>query len=91
MKAATIERSRNSFRGILRTPQGSVILVAVENMPIAPKGTLTVVTNARHGHPAEPQGGGAGVGQSIYIGQQYDTSNDYHLQSSSPIAGTGAF
>ena len=67
-------KSRIFFRGILQAPRGSVILVTVENMPIAPTGALTVATNCPYSHLAEPQEGGAGVGQSIYIGQQYDAA-----------------
>lgn len=71
MKGMTIERSNAFFRGILRTSRGSVILVTVENMP---NRALTVATNAAYGHLAEPEEGGGGVGQSIFIGQQYDAA-----------------
>jgi len=74
MNYQIIERRNTSFRGILRTPQGSTVLIAVEKMPISPVDSLGLATNARHGHPAEPQEGGVGVGPRIYIGQQYDSA-----------------
>jgi RHS repeat-associated protein len=79
VKISTATKSQISFRGVLRTSRGSLILTAIENLPIAPTGALTVATNCHYSQPAEPQERGAGVGQSIYIGQMYDaaTSLDY--------------
>jgi len=39
-------------------------LVGQPSMPL-----VILTTNARYTHPAEPQEGGAGVGQSIRIGE----------------------
>jgi len=72
MRIPTVERPTISFRGLPRTSRGSVMLVAVEEMPIVPTGTLTVTTGAAYGHPVESQEREADVGQSIYIGQQYE-------------------
>ena len=44
METLTIQRSGVFFRGVLRTPLGSVILVAVENMPISPGTALNKPT-----------------------------------------------
>jgi RHS repeat-associated protein len=79
MKDPKTKESKTFFRGVLRTDQGSVILVAIENMPISPVGASSFATGLDYDNPAEPQKEGAGVGQSIYIGQQYDaaTQLDY--------------
>jgi RHS repeat-associated protein len=61
MKLPTAERSRTSFLGILRTPQGSTILIAVENMPIAPQVAPTVATGVDYDHPVESRESGEGV------------------------------
>src|SRR6266852_4061319 len=76
LETLNIAKSKIFFRGILRTSRGSMILVAFENMPISPVGVPRVATDADYGMPAEPQERGAGVGQSIYIGQyQNDAGN----------------
>jgi RHS repeat-associated protein len=79
MKGSIIDKPSSSFRGALRTSRRSVVRVAIENMPIAPERPPEFSTNRAYGRPAEPQECGAGVGQSIYIGQPYDaaTQLDY--------------
>ena len=64
--------NRTSFGGILRTSQGSTILVDVKIMPISPESPTGFPADRAYGHPAESQERGADVGQSIYMGQQYD-------------------
>jgi len=49
------QKSRTFFGGVLRTSRGSVALVAVENMPSAPTGALTVATGVAYGHSANPE------------------------------------
>lgn len=72
MKTATVERSRISFRGVLRTSRGTMIFVAVENMPIAPKVAPTVATNTAYGHPAELKKRGEGVAASVTVVETLD-------------------
>ena len=92
MRIPIVERPKTFFRGILRTSRGSVILVAVENMPIAPTGALTVATNAAYDHPAKAQERGAGVGQSIWLGQYFDGSDSLnYLQARYENPGQGQF
>jgi hypothetical protein len=69
MKSAPIEMSKAFFRGVLRTSRGSVILTAIEKMPIAPESLRGFAANRAYGRRAEPQERGAGVGQRIWVGQ----------------------
>jgi RHS repeat-associated protein len=57
MKTYIAVESKISFCGILRTPRGSVILVAIENMPIAPAGTTTTFSYDNDGNLASSSNG----------------------------------
>ena len=57
MNTMTAEKSKSSFLGVLRTSRGTVILVAVENMPLSPVDAPELATNARHGTTPNRQKG----------------------------------
>ncbi len=54
------------------TSRGSVILTAIEKLPISPESPSGFATDCAYEYFSEPQKAGAGVGQRIYIGQVYD-------------------
>jgi hypothetical protein len=64
MKSVVIGRRKAFFRGILRTSQGSTILVAVENRPISPSDGPRIAPRADFGDSVGSQELGAGVKHS---------------------------
>ncbi len=72
MKTATVERSVISFRGVLRTSRGSVVLVAVEKMPISPVVAPRVATNLAYDRPVEPPESGEGVVHAVTAQETID-------------------
>lgn len=55
MKTSISSKAKLSFLGVIRTPRGSTILIAVENMPIASTGVLRLPRTPLTATPPDPK------------------------------------
>jgi hypothetical protein len=72
MSIASAERRRISFCGLLRTPQGSVILVSIENSLTSPQAAPKVPTNPNYSRFVQREEEGAGVEHDLLNARYYD-------------------